>query len=290
MLDLLARAEAGVRTLARFGSVLVLAAVVGCATARNYPDPARPAYESAFGAPVDPETETPSVIRVVTFNIEHGERVVEAVEALRSRSELAGADVVLLQEMQAPGVEQIARELSLNAVYYPASHHTRQDRDIGNAVLSPWPIEAHWKIVLPHLSRFSHHARVAVAARVRVGERRLRVYSLHIGTPINLSGEQRREQLAAVVGDARDSPDPVLIAGDFNGKGMAEWLAGQGFDWPTRDVGKTTTLLSFSFDHVLVRSLRTVGDPGAGVVRDAGPISDHYPVWVTLRPDGDHVP
>ena len=220
---------------------------------------------------------------MVTLNVERGEKVAEAAEVLRGHPALRGADVLLLQEMQAPGVEEIARALSLNYVYYPSSHHTKQDRDIGNAVLSPWPIEDRWKIVLPHLSRLSRHARSAVVARVRVGDRAVRVYGLHIGTAFNLSGRQRREQIAAVVEDARDSPDPVVIGGDFNGKGLAGWLAGQGFDWPTREVGKTTTLLSFSFDHVLVRGLAPVGDPGAGVVRDIRAISDHYPVWVTLR-------
>ncbi len=268
--------------------VLLLVALAGCATARNYPDPERPLYEGAFAPP--PAAVSPPVIRVVTFNVRRGERAREAGELLGSHPDLAAADVLLLQEMQAPGVEEIARELSLNAVYYPASHHTRQERDIGNAVLSAWPIVEHWKVVLPHLSRFSGHARVATAARVTIGGHALRVYSLHLGTPINLSGTHRREQLAAVVEDTRDCPDPVLIGGDFNSRGMAGWLAEQGFDWPTREVGKTTTLLSFSFDHVLLRGLEPVGAPGAGVVRDTGGISDHYPVWVTLRLDGNHMP
>jgi endonuclease/exonuclease/phosphatase family metal-dependent hydrolase len=282
--------ELSVRHRSWHVSVLLLVSLAGCATARNYLDPDRPVYESSFGVSRDPEAEAPHVIRVVTFNIEHGKRVLEAAEILGARSELKGADIVLLQEMQATGVEEIARRLSLNAVYYPASHHTRNDRDIGNAILSPWPIEERWKIVLPHLSRLSHHARVAVAARVRIGECRLRVYCLHIGTPINLSGGQRREQLAAVVEDARDSADPILVGGDFNSRGMAEWLAAQGFDWPTRDVGKTTTLLAFSSDHVLVRGLPPVGNPSTGVVRDTGRISDHYPVWATLRLNMDDTP
>jgi endonuclease/exonuclease/phosphatase family metal-dependent hydrolase len=209
--------------LRRLVSVALLVFLAGCATARNYLEADRPVYEAAFGLPDGPVGEGPSVLRVVTLNVEQGENVLQTIELLRSRPALAGADVLLLQEMQAPGVEAIARALSLNAVYYPASHHTRQDRDIGNAVLSPWP-------------------------------------------------------------------DPVLVAGDFNSKGMAEWLAEHGFDWPTRDVGRTTTLLSFSFDHVLVRGLETAGDPGAGVVRDVRGISDHYPVWVKLRLDADPLP
>lgn len=257
---------------------------LGCTTARNYLDPDQPLYEGSYAdAPgVGAEAETPTTIRVVTFNVERGEKVSEAVELLRGHPDLRGVDVLLLQEMRAPGVAELARALSLNYVYYPSSHHTKQGRDIGNAVLSPWPIERRWKIILPHLSRFSRHARSVVAAQLKLGSRVVRAYSLHLGTPVNLSGKQRLEQLQAVFEDARDSSDPVVIGGDFNGKSMAEWLATQGFEWPTRDVGKTTTLLSLSFDHILARGLEPTGDPGAGVVRGARGVSDHFPVWASL--------
>lgn len=222
---------------------------------------------------------------MVTFNLEKGEQTAAAAELLRTRPELAGADLVFLQEMQPAGVEEMARSLRLNYAYYPASHHTKQDRDIGNAVLSPWPIEERWKVVLPHLSRFSHHARSVVAARVRVGDRHFRVYSLHLGTPINLSGGQRREQLEALIADAKDSPDPVIVAGDFNARRMAERLSGRGYTWPTRDVGKTSTFFGSSFDHVLYRGFPPETTVAAAAVRDIPPgISDHFPVWVTFTP------
>ncbi len=261
----------------------LIGTLLGCATARNYLDPDQPLFEGSYANPPGHDVPPPGAIRVVTFNIEKGAHVAGATDLLSTHPDLAGADLLLLQEMQAPGVDEIARSLRLNYVYYPSSHHTKENRDIGNAILSPWPIEERWKIVLPHLSRFSHHARSVVAARVRIGERSVRVYCLHLGTPINLSGTQRREQLQAVVQDARASPDSVVIGGDFNSRSMAEWLAGQGFEWLTRDVGKTTTLLSSSFDHVLVRGLARADGASAGVVRDVAGLSDHYPVWVRLR-------
>lgn len=257
-------------------------AAFGCATARNYLEPDQPLYEGTHAVPA--RAVPPAAIRIVTFNIEKGLHVEAAAELLRSRPELREADVVFAQEMQAPGAEEMARALHMNYVYYPASHHTREGRDIGNAVLSPWPIEERWKIVLPHLSRFSHHARSVVGARVRRGDRHLRVYSLHLGTPINLSGRQRREQLEAVVEDARDSRDPVIVAGDFNAKGLAGWLSERGFSWPTRDVGKTSTFFSSSFDHVLYRGFPAEVEVRAGVVRDIPRgISDHFPVWASFQ-------
>jgi endonuclease/exonuclease/phosphatase family metal-dependent hydrolase len=274
-----------VRIVPRLLLAAAVATGLACATAQNYLDPEEPLYEGSYAPPPESSGTPPRALRVVTFNIEKGGHAAAAAELLRSRPQLAAPDVVFLQEMRAPGVEEMARALRLNYVYCPASHHTKEKRDIGNAVLSPWPIEARWKVVLPHLSRFSHHARSVVGARLRRGDGNLRVYSLHLGTPINLSGKQRREQLEAVVEDAKGSPDPVLVAGDFNAKSLAEWLSDQGFAWPTRDVGKTSTFFGASFDHILFRGLPPSMDVTAGVVRDLSPgISDHYPVWATFTP------
>jgi endonuclease/exonuclease/phosphatase family metal-dependent hydrolase len=254
----------------------------GCATAHNYLEPDQPLYEGSY-APPGAARPVPATLRVVTYNIEVGAHVKEAADVLRDRAELREADVVLLQEMDEPGVRAIAEELSVGYVYFPSSHHTKQDRDIGNAILSPWPIEERWKVRLPHVARVSGHARSAVGARLRIGDRPLRVYSLHLATLIGLGKRQRLEQLEAVVAHAAASQDPVVIAGDFNGKDMAKRLSQRGYAWPTRGIGKTSTLLRFSFDHVLVRGLLPA-EPGRGVLRDVPKgISDHYPVWTVLR-------
>lgn len=274
------RARRRTADLARALAVALLA--TGCATARNYVDTDGPLYEGHHALPRGPVAGA-ARLRVVTFNIEHGRKLEQALRALRDHRNLAGADVLLLQEMDAPGVAAIARALALNYVYYPASHHTKLDRDLGNAVLTPWPIEGRWKLVLPHRSRFSGHARAAVGVLARVAGRRVRVYSLHLGTPLNLSAKQRHEQLQAIVADARDSPDPVLVGGDFNGKAMAAYLAARGFCWPTREVGKTSTLFSSSFDHVLARGLEPAEAPAAGVARDVVGVSDHFPVWAAFE-------
>jgi endonuclease/exonuclease/phosphatase (EEP) superfamily protein YafD len=178
-------------------------------------------------------------------------------------------------------VKSIAEALTLFYVYYPSSRSPKTGRDLGTAVLSPWPIVERAKVRLPHFSRFSGHARSAVAASVRIRERLVRVYSLHLGTPINLSPGQRRDQLEAVMLDAQAIDGPVVVGGDFNDKGMAERVAGRGFAWPTRDVGRTTSL--FSFDHILARGLDPSGAPAAGVAREVHEGSDHYPVWATFR-------
>jgi len=254
---------------------VALGCLLGCATAHNYSDPAGPRHSGV--AAVRPEPRPG--IRVVTFNIKYGRQVARAIEAL-SRPPLAGADLIVLQEMDARGVASIAEALGMGYVYYPAAVPPRSGRDFGNAILSPWPIEAGKKIVLPHLSRIVHEARAAVRATVRVGDRPLRVYSVHLGSPLGISGRKRREQAQAVVADADDSLHPVVVAGDFNSKGIGTQFVAAGYAWPTERVGRTTAL--FSFDHIFTRGLCPFGEVGAGVSREGPKASDHLPVWADL--------
>jgi endonuclease/exonuclease/phosphatase family metal-dependent hydrolase len=260
------------------GLLAAAGVLAGCAsTPHNYLDPDRPVYQGSYGASPSPRPER----RVVTFNIEYGTNVDQAIEALTSHPALRGADVLLLQEMDAPGVEAIAKALAMNYAYCPSSVSPKTKRDLGTAVLSPWPMEERFKVRLPHYSRMTGHARSVVGARVRIDGRDVRVYSVHFGTLLGLSGSQRREQLQAVLDDARDSSDPVLIGGDFNSKGLAEQLASSGFSWTSQEAGKTWKI--FAFDHILMRGL---GDPDlarSGVVREVKGVSDHYPLWATFR-------
>lgn len=251
--------------------------VPGCAsTPHNYLDPQAPLFDGRYGITPSPRAE----LRVVTFNVEHGLHVDQAIEALQSHPGLRGPDVLLLQEMDQPGVDRIAKALSLNYAYCPSSVHPGTERDLGTAVLSPWPMEDRWKVRLPHYSRLTHHARSVVGARVLVGGRGIRVYSVHFGTLLGLSGSQRREQLQAVVEDARGSADAVIVGGDFNSKSLAAVLADEGFVWPTRDIGHTWKV--FRFDHVLARGLNRPAQSSAGVAREVQGASDHFPAWVTF--------
>ena len=249
-------------------------AVAACAsTPKNYLEPGTPLYEGSYGTPPPP----PARIKVVTFNVELGLRPQEALEALRSHPALNGADLVFLQELDPAGVDAIAKGLGMNYAYCPSSVHQETKRDIGPAILSPWPMDERRKIRLPHYSRVSKHARSVVTARVSVAGRSLRAYSVHFGTLLGLSPSQRREQLQAVVDDARAIGDPVIVGGDFNAKSLAERLAGQGYTWPTRDIGHTWKI--FAFDHILSRGLTSAGTPSAGVAREVKGVSDHYPAW-----------
>ncbi|HSD66033.1 MAG TPA: endonuclease/exonuclease/phosphatase family protein [Vicinamibacteria bacterium] len=275
----------------RLAAALALAASgLACASAVNYLDPSGPSYVYAR-AGATPGSDSPAKpLRVVTFNIAYAVEIDRAIEVLRRSEPLRDPDILALQEMDAPGTERIARALGMNAVYFPSGIHPKHRRDFGCAVLSPWPLEEPRKLVLPRAARGTHLRRSAVGAVVVRRGQRIRAYSVHLPSPLAVSGGSRKEQLRALAADAASAEGPVVIAGDFNSHDKVEELAKAGFSWVTRDVGPTAwfRLLGFglaglSYDHVLARGLRRAEGAGAtGVVADNRGASDHRPVWAVL--------
>jgi endonuclease/exonuclease/phosphatase family metal-dependent hydrolase len=256
-----------------------LAAVYACAPVTNYLDPSGPHYETNHGQPRDPEP----AFRIVTFNVEKGVHVAEAVAALKAHPSLRDADVVLLQEMSAPGVATVAEALRMNSVYFPASRQPHDGADWGNAILSPWPIEDARKILLPHVSWPTGRGRTATVARVKLPGRPVRIYSVHLGSPMGMKEEKRRDQAAVLLADAEKSPEPVVVAGDFNSQGIGVAFLERGYCWPTRHIGPT--VMRMTFDHVFAKGgglCQPAERMQAGVARDVKNASDHRPVWALL--------
>ena len=257
-------------------ALLGLAAGTGCRT-YNYESPFGPRY-----AGIHPR-ELPTVpagaaisIRVVTFNVQFARHVDRAIALLRSSAALRGADVITLQEMDASGARRIAEALSMSYVYYPASVAPETGRDFGNAILSRWPIVADAKIVLPHLARFWRSERIATAATILVGGAPLRVYSVHLETPMQLGPGSRRDQARAVLADAGGYPR-VVVGGDMNSRGIGKQFRAAGFLWPTEHNPRTH--LIFNWDHIFFKGVGPADGMTSGVVRDTVGASDHRPVW-----------
>jgi endonuclease/exonuclease/phosphatase family metal-dependent hydrolase len=261
----------------------------GCGHAVNYLDPAGPLHvfrPEPAASRLAPRPGAP--FRVVTFNVAHAIEIDRAIEVLRLAPELRGADVVALQEMDAPGAERIARALGFHSVYFPSGIHPAHHKDFGCAVLSPWPLEAPAKLLLPHGARVSGLRRAATAATVVRGRERVRVYAVHLPAPFSISPASRRDELRVLAAAAAAVDGPVVIAGDFNSHGAVEELAKAGFTWTTRETGATTrlvflgvTLRGLAYDHILVHGLEAVA---TGVVENNRGASDHRPVWALLAP------
>jgi endonuclease/exonuclease/phosphatase family metal-dependent hydrolase len=277
-------------------AVLVAASGLCCASARNYLEPGGPLYvvpRAAHRNGAAPEQGlSSSPFRVVTFNIAYALEIDRAIRVLQDSPPLRDADVVALQEMDAPGTERIARALAMNSVYFPSGVHPKYERDFGCALLSPWPLTAPYKILLPHGARVSGLRRAATCATVVRGDQSVLACSVHLPSPLAISGGARKGQLRLLADGVRGR-SPVVIAGDFNSHDKVFELEKGGFSWLTRDVGATTRfrllgipLAGLSYDHVLARGLRLADGPDTvGVVSDNRGASDHRPVFALLVPE-----
>ena len=258
-------------------------ALLSCARGTNLLSLAGPRFEGHYAPPAPPAISPDSSIRIVTFNIRFAREIDRAIEVLREDS-LRGADILTLQEMDETGAERIAKALGYDYAFYPAVIHATSGRYFGPAVLSRWPIERSWKVLLPHAGWTRGQRRTATAAILRVRNTRVLAYAVHLETPVQVSEAEQRDQALAVVKDAADWRGPVVIGGDFNSERIGLLLARQGYVWLTRRVGPSVAW--FSWDHVFVRGLAPARPSSAGVVRDVRGASDHRPVWAVALTAG----
>jgi endonuclease/exonuclease/phosphatase (EEP) superfamily protein YafD len=260
--------------------------VVSCAPTVNLLNPTSPRFAGGYAhSSARPNESDTSRIKVVSFNIRLADRIGAAIEVLRDHA-LRDADVISLQEMDETGVERIARALNLNYVYYPGSIHPSRQRYYGPAILSRWPITETRKLILPHESWSRHQRRNATAATVIVRGSCLRVYAVHLETQAQASAKQREDQLDVVLADAASTRCPVVLAGDFNSKGIGWYLERKGFTWPTEHVGRTISV--FSWDHIFAHGLALPDSAAAGKVKEVHCASDHRPVWASFIPGRPH--
>lgn len=244
----------------------------GCAYATNY-EAAGPRYAAPLVTPAP--AHVPDTLRVVSFNIAFAKQIDSAIVALNDPA-LRDADVVLLQEMDAPGTARIASALRMGYVYYPATKHPKTRRDFGNAVLSRWPIIEDRKIVLPHLALIGQTQRIATGVTLQIGDMAVRVYSVHLGTVANINLEQRREQMQTIMADAGRYAH-VIIGGDMNDSRVGAFARENGYAWPTQDGPRTAT--ATRLDHVFLKGIAASLSNGSGTVLNNHHASDHRPIW-----------
>jgi endonuclease/exonuclease/phosphatase family metal-dependent hydrolase len=256
--------------------LMLVAGLLGCPTGRNYDDPDGPRYAGGRAVATGPGYKNATTLRVVSFNIEYALRVDSAIAVLAGDPALRNPDVILLQEMDEKATRRVADTLGMSYVYYPSVFRFKTRRDLGNAILTRWPIVEDRKIVLPHLSRIVHSQRAATAATIRVGEALVRVYSLHLGTMAGLAPAARRDQLQAILTDARRYRR-VVIGGDLNDPGIGRIALDMGYTWPTQR-GPSTTRVG-RLDHILLKAFESPDSAAAGTVLDNRGASDHLPVW-----------
>jgi endonuclease/exonuclease/phosphatase family metal-dependent hydrolase len=163
----------------------------------------------------------PDTLTVVTLNIWHDQRdwpqrqarIIAEMGALRP-------DVVLLQEvLQKPGLENqavsLARGLGMPHVHFASVDSVGRAQRFGNAILSRHAFTETSQLTLAPLDVY----RVAAYARIEVGGRPVRLYTVHLHNPPDVHGAGARamelvhllDYMQRTGGDA-----PLVLGGDFN--------------------------------------------------------------------------
>jgi endonuclease/exonuclease/phosphatase family metal-dependent hydrolase len=260
----------------------VLLAAIQVYTAKNYPDHNYPYYYGNYAV----ETPKPvEALTVVSYNIGFAENIDRAVLELQEIQSQKELDIILLQEMDELGTEQIARQLQLNYVYFPAAIEPTYDKNFGNAILSRWPITDAQKLILPHKSLSNRMNRIATRATIRIHGTEILVYSIHTESIFSLP-RFRKDQYTAVLDNAGPDAELVIVGGDFNSFREAdveeiEQDYGQaGFVRVSKASGHTIVKYGMKIpsDHIFAKGF-IVTESGR---METATASDHLPIWVTL--------
>jgi endonuclease/exonuclease/phosphatase family metal-dependent hydrolase len=232
------------------------------------------------------EPPAPVVIRVLTYNIRHGEgrdrrtdltRTAEVIKSVRP-------DIVALQEVdrgtersgRVDQLAELANLMGMHAEFGKAFDH--DGGEYGVAVLSRWPIEHVENHPLP--SAQGTEPRTALTVRVRAGEKGpiIRFTSTHLSTnwePENTLAQARRLNELLATDDT-----PVILAGDINARTETDPMRVLESAWTIAAAAATAG----TEPQTPAAPPTTSGPPqsGPGPGRRGGPRSD----YVLVRPAG----
>jgi len=286
------------------------------------------AVEGQAYAPADVAPKDDLVVMV--YNIERGFQLDGQLDVLLNDPAVPRPDVILLAEADrgCPRTQQrnitaeMAEALQMNYVFAvefielqrnvgpPA--FTESSCEHGNAILSRYPIgnvrvlrheaQLSWWIPLdapdPVGGEPRMGGRIAIAADIRVGDRILHVYSVHLESrPQDLVNAKQMAELAE---DGLDRSGPVVIGGDYNcpvfwwdlQSGQSEdpiiaELTSRGYvdshdGLPYED--RITAPPGLVLDLLYGRNV-TFSAPGICDETVCGGLSDHLPAWATVSLD-----
>jgi endonuclease/exonuclease/phosphatase family metal-dependent hydrolase len=235
----------------------------------------------------------PRTLRVLTYNIHHGEGMDGAFDLPRLARiiESTGADLVALQEVdqgtqRASGVNQLtelARLTHLHGTFGKAMDF--QGGGYGVGVLSRWPIRHTALHPLPDPPDREPRTSLTVSVRISRAGPLVQFTSTHLDSGRDLGNRvaQAQELNHLLV---REDGVPKILAGDMNSGLQAEPMLILNSDWknvsPDDPPPAVPTGRPGRVDHVLVRPFNGWKVVDAKVV-DAPIASDHRPVLVVLE-------
>ena len=272
-------------------------------------------------------------IVVCAYNVERGLRLDDQLRAFGGDDGMPPPDVLLINEADRgctrSGDRNVAREyaraLGMCYVYgvefielprwWGPGGSVRGRCEHGNAIVSRFPLgnvrlirhrrTRSWQSTVQrilHVGEPRLGGRVALAADVRIGERMLRVYSVHFESGDrgrgSSSGDAYREaQAREVIEDASDLQRGVVIGGDMNvsryprlreddasGEPTTSALAGAGYEDAHEALAgseRVTTSSGAAMDLIFGRGVR-FAEAGVGPSGVWGGVSDHLPAWARV--------
>lgn len=242
-------------------------------------------------APRRPAPQVPLAgeILVATYNVHrwtgiNGRSRPDPARAGFVISEL-GADLISLQEVLRPDrgddpLEALAEALGLHVVFAATRVHRRGE--IGNAILSRWPIAG---VSMLDLSYNTLERRVAIAAQIKTDEAELDVVATHLA----LADRTRHRQVKSLLDHPRFHQMPTLLMGDMNAWRQCQATVAldqlhdhHNHEWPASFPAASPML---ALDRIYARGLHLIAIE-AHDSRAARRASDHLPVVARVKLEG----
>jgi len=219
-------------------------------------------------------------LKVMTYNIRHGRGMDNKVNLDRIAEDIrkSMADIVALQEVDRfnfrSGFRDQAKLLAdrLDMHWCFATSMRWGFMQYGNAILSRFPIEHSEVYTLPGMKE----RRTLLKAVVRIGDRRVNVYTTHLGVGL----QERELQLPIIADILAEDEGPSIFMGDLNMESSHVLVSSLLSDWYKLGLtAKTGTVLSgLEIDHIFVNPMPYQ----ASAWTMSSVASDHNPVVAEL--------
>ena len=162
--------------------------------------------------PVEAAPIVPRPIVMVSWNLQGSQGV--DVEGIADVVSTAGADVVVVQEIQRGQARRLARALAMPGMRWAFKSLAFNTWPEGLAVYTPHRLVSTDAFVLRRAWLWNWRRRIGLAADIERSDVRFGIVNVHLSP--HAAGERRRREAHLVVERARRGERLPVIAGDFN--------------------------------------------------------------------------
>lgn len=245
------------------------------------------------GRPAWAEDESPTVLRILCYNIRHGRGMDEVVNLTRTANVIKAwnPDLVAVQEVdrgtqRTDKVDQpkiLAEKLGMHCVFGKAIDH--QGGDYGLVILSRFPILEDRMVFLPQEGqREQRGLQIATIGIPDAKGKVIRLANTHLG----LTQTEREAQIDKIISLLPEGGTPVILAGDFNARPDSTVVARLLSTWKEatdpasgKYITPEVSSLFGRIDYIFFRAKDPFTILESGTIDDTI-TSDHKPVFAVL--------